>query len=90
MYIAKRPGLDKFLKTMSYHFELVLFTSNKNNKLTNDIITAIDPHEYIQKRLFYEDCSKGEDGRLQKDLSMIGRSPTYGILLDNSMSTDML
>lgn len=54
------------------------------------ILDKIDPDGFISKRLFKEHCYISTRQRLTKDLSIIGRRPSDTIIMDNSMSAEMI
>ena len=51
--IAKRPGLDYFLRYLSQYYELVLFTSQPSS-MADQILRKLDPYTIIQLPLFRE------------------------------------
>lgn len=67
---------------MSCYYELVNFTSG-SPKHTNMILDALDPNNYITKRLNKYHCTL-RNGALTKDMTSIGRKPQNIIILDIS------
>lgn len=51
--IAKRPGLDYFLRYLSQYYELVLFTSQPSS-MADQVLRKLDPYTIIQLPLFRE------------------------------------
>ena len=51
--IAKRPGVDYFLRYLSQYYELVLFTTQPSN-MADQVIRKLDPYRIIQWPLFRE------------------------------------
>lgn len=88
IYVSVRPGLKKFLKTLSKHFELVAFTTARQN-YCDYILDRIDPDHLIKYRLYRESCII-YNGTFVKDLSLLGRDLRKVIIVDNSPSCYML
>ena len=62
--LAKRPGVDYFLRYLNQYYELVLFTSVPS--LTGDqVVRKLDPYRIIRWPLFRE-ATKYKDGELIK------------------------
>lgn len=51
--IAKRPGVDYFLRYLSQYYELVLFTTQPSS-MADQVIRKLDPYRIIQWPLFRE------------------------------------
>jgi import inner membrane translocase subunit TIM50 len=51
--IAKRPGVDYFLRYLSQYYELVLFTTQPST-MADQVIRKLDPYRIIQWPLFRE------------------------------------
>ena len=51
--IAKRPGVDYFLRYLSQYYELVLFTTQPSS-MADQLIRKLDPYRIIQWPLFRE------------------------------------
>ena len=51
--VAKRPGLDYFLRYLSQYYELVLFTSQPSS-MADPVLRKLDPYTIIQLPLFRE------------------------------------
>ena len=82
VYVAKRPGVDNFLKVLSEFYELVIYTASLN-KYADPLLDLLDTHKTISARLFRESCVHYE-GNYVKDLSIINRDLTQSIIIDNS------
>ncbi|GMI57811.1 hypothetical protein ScalyP_jg11931 [Parmales sp. scaly parma] len=82
VYVAKRPGVENFLKVLSEFYELVIYTASLN-KYADPLLDLLDTHKTISARLFRESCVHYE-GNYVKDLSIINRDLTQSIIIDNS------
>jgi mitochondrial import inner membrane translocase subunit TIM50 len=51
--VAKRPGLDYFIRYLSQYYELVLFTSQPSS-MADPVLRKLDPYTIIQLPLFRE------------------------------------
>ena len=85
VYVAKRPGVDKFLLEMAKHYEIVVYTASLN-KYADPLLDLLDPHQTIRMRLFRESCVYYE-GNYVKDLSLLDRDLSQAIIVDNSPSS---
>lgn len=68
--LAKRPGVDYFLRYLSQYYEIVLFTSVPFAN-AEPIVRKMDPYRFIMWPLFRE-ATKYKDGEIIK----VGRSKT--------------
>jgi RNA polymerase II subunit A small phosphatase-like protein len=83
VYVAKRPGVDEFLRDMARHFEIVVYTASLN-KYADPLLDLLDPtNEWISHRLFREHCAYFE-GHYVKDLNTLNRPLESTIIVDNS------
>ena len=58
MYIQYRPFMRQMLRSLSQHFELILYTSSDSD-YANAVINAIEGTEtFFQYRLTKENCVK--------------------------------
>lgn len=80
--MAKRPGVDGFLRKTSEVYELVVYTASMS-KYANALLDKIDPCKFITHRLFREHCTFTSGGFV-KDLSKLGRRLKDVLILDNS------
>ncbi|KAE8849059.1 hypothetical protein HRS9122_03075 [Pyrenophora teres f. teres] len=78
--LAKRPGLDYFLRYLSSQYELVIFTSVKSMD-ADPIIRKLDPFRLVMWPLFRE-ATRFEKGEYIKDLSYLNRDLSKVIILD--------
>ncbi|RKF61433.1 Mitochondrial import inner membrane translocase subunit tim50 [Erysiphe neolycopersici] len=78
--LAKRPGVDYFLRYLSQYYELVVFTTQPSH-LAEPIIRKLDPYHIIMWPLFRE-ATLYENGEYTKDLSFLNRDPSKVIILD--------
>ncbi|KAL8671012.1 MAG: hypothetical protein Q9168_004464 [Polycauliona sp. 1 TL-2023] len=78
--MAKRPGVDYFLRYLSQYYEIVIFTSLPS--MTGDpIIRKLDPYRVVMWPLFRE-ATRYKNGEYIKDLDYLNRPLSRTILLD--------
>lgn len=82
VYVAKRPGVDQFLKVMGEKFEIVVFTASLA-KYADPVLDLLDKNKVVGARLFREACSNHK-GNYVKDLGRLGRALRHTIIIDNS------
>ncbi|KAH6538068.1 mitochondrial import inner membrane translocase subunit TIM50 [Parastagonospora nodorum] len=82
--LAKRPGLDYFLRYLSSQYELVIFTSVKSMD-ADPIIRKLDPFRLVMWPLFRE-ATRFEKGEYIKDLSYLNRDLSKVIIMDTDPS----
>ncbi|KAJ2897423.1 Mitochondrial import inner membrane translocase subunit tim50 [Zalerion maritima] len=82
--VAKRPGVDYFLRYLTQYYELVLFTS-VSFAMAEPIVRKLDPYHLIMFPLFRE-ATKYTDGEVLKDLSYLNRPLSKVIILDTNAS----
>ncbi|ETW02789.1 hypothetical protein H310_05278 [Aphanomyces invadans] len=82
VYVAKRPGVDEFMRKMAEFYEIVVYTASLS-KYADPLLDQLDTHKVIRFRLFREHCVHYE-GSYVKDLSLIDRDITQSIIIDNS------
>lgn len=87
VYVLKRPGVDRFLKSMALSFELVVFTASLA-KYADPVLDLLDKDKVVGSRLFREACSNHK-GNYVKDLSRLGRDIRHVIIIDNSPASYM-
>ncbi|KAJ6171849.1 hypothetical protein N7470_000916 [Penicillium chermesinum] len=78
--VAKRPGLDYFLRYLNQYYELVLFTSVPS-MMADQVLRKLDPYRIIRWPLFRE-ATRYKDGEYIKDLSYLNRDLSKVILID--------
>ncbi|BDD64244.1 mitochondrial inner membrane protein required for protein import [Monascus purpureus] len=78
--LAKRPGVDYFLRYLNQYYELVLFTSVPS-MMADQVLRKLDPYRIIRWPLFRE-ATKYKDGEYIKDLSYLNRDLSKVILID--------
>jgi len=79
-----RPYAEVFLKEMSEHYELVVFTAAVQ-EYADTVLNILDPNNYIKHRLYrHHTTFKTANGTFIKDLSKLGRDLTKSIIVDNS------
>eukprot|EP01126_Amoeba_proteus_P014506 TRINITY_DN1638_c0_g1_i4.p2 TRINITY_DN1638_c0_g1~~TRINITY_DN1638_c0_g1_i4.p2 ORF type:complete len:234 (-),score=23.16 TRINITY_DN1638_c0_g1_i4:454-1155(-) len=56
VYVAKRPGVDQFLKRVGELFEVAIFTASLS-KYADPLLDKLDTNKVIDWRLFRESCT---------------------------------
>ncbi|KAG5180496.1 NLI interacting factor-like phosphatase-domain-containing protein [Tribonema minus] len=90
--VARRPGVEEFLREMSMYYEIVIFTSAHVGS-AEPIVTSLDPavsrargvevsSGYTSHRL-YRDATLFSNGTHVKDLSKINRDMKHVIIIDD-------
>lgn len=82
---AKRPGVDKFLQTMSQYYEIVVY-SKANEGVASPVVDSLDKQGCIMHRLF-RDATRYKDGEHLKDLEAINRNISRIVVLDDDPRT---
>ncbi|CAK4465075.1 unnamed protein product [Aphanomyces euteiches] len=82
VYVAKRPGVDEFLRKLAEYYEIVVYTASLS-KYADPLLDQLDVYKVIRFRLFREHCVHYE-GSYVKDLSLLDRDITQSIIIDNS------
>lgn len=77
--IAKRPGLDYFIRYLSPYYELVIF-SNQPQFTADQVHRKIDPFQMAFP--LNRDATRYEDGGYVKDLSYLNRDLKKVIMVD--------
>ncbi|KAK5017045.1 mitochondrial inner membrane protein required for protein import [Cryomyces antarcticus] len=80
--LAKRPGVDYFLRYLSQYYELVIFTS-VSFQSADPIIRKLDPFHIVMWPLFRE-ATRYEKGEYIKDLSYLNRPLSKTIVIDTN------
>ncbi|KAF2090369.1 HAD-like protein, partial [Saccharata proteae CBS 121410] len=78
--MAKRPGVDYFLRYLCQYYELVIFTSLPMQS-GEPVIRKLDPFRVAMWPLFRE-ATRYEKGEYIKDLSYLNRDLSKTILID--------
>ncbi|BCR85267.1 protein translocase subunit TIM50 [Aspergillus chevalieri] len=78
--VAKRPGIDYFLRYLNQYYELVLFTSVPS-MMADQVLRKLDPYRIIRWPLFRE-ATRYKDGEYIKDLSYLNRDLSKVIMID--------
>ncbi|RMY59026.1 hypothetical protein D0863_12076 [Hortaea werneckii] len=78
--VAKRPGIDYFIRYLSQYYELVLFTSVPL-AIADPVIKKLDPYHFILWPLGRE-ATKYEGGEYIKDLSYLNRDLKKTLIID--------
>ncbi|KAI1756845.1 HAD-like domain-containing protein [Xylaria castorea] len=82
--VAKRPGVDYFLRYLSQYYELVLFTSVPL-AMGEPLMRKLDPFQIVVWPL-YREATKYKDGEIVKDLSYLNRDLSKVIIIDTKES----
>ncbi|CZS95506.1 hypothetical protein WAI453_011401 [Rhynchosporium graminicola] len=82
--MAKRPGVDYFLRYLSQYYELVIFTSQPW-AMAEPIIRKLDPYHIVTWPLFRE-ATRYENGEYIKDLEYLNRDLSKVIIIDTKAS----
>ena len=85
-YLNVRPYARQFLRSMSVHFEVVIFTASLQY-YADRILKVLDPQRLFISHVFYrETCSKTRFEKFVKDLSVFTGTPMDEmIMVDNNM-----
>ncbi|MCJ1463090.1 hypothetical protein MMC07_001695 [Pseudocyphellaria aurata] len=78
--MAKRPGVDYFLRYLNQYYELVIFTSVPS-MIGEPIIRKLDPFRVVLWPLFRE-ATRFKKGQYIKDLSFLNRDLSKVIMID--------
>lgn len=78
--VAKRPGMDYFIRYLSQYYELVLFTTAPFG-MAEPMVRKLDPFRFIMWPL-YREATKYEDGEIVKVSLQSRSSPTQQYVLD--------
>eukprot|EP00903_Cladosiphon_okamuranus_P012306 g11538.t1 len=81
--VAKRPGLDAFLKEMAQLYEVVVFTDSMGG-LADEWITQMDPQGATISQRLYRDGTRYIDGKYVKDLSALNRPLQQTLIIDDN------
>lgn len=82
--VAKRPGVDYFIRYLSQYYELVLFTTVPF-AMGEPVVRKLDPFRFIMWPL-YREATKYEEGEIVKDLSYLNRDLSKVIIIDTEKS----
>ncbi|KAJ9662865.1 mitochondrial inner membrane protein required for protein import [Neophaeococcomyces mojaviensis] len=78
--IAKRPGLDYFLKYLSLYYELVIFSSQPSFTV-DQIHRKLDPYQMVYP--LFREMTVYEDGGYVKDLSYLNRDLKKVVMVES-------
>ncbi|RLN28690.1 hypothetical protein C2845_PM05G09520 [Panicum miliaceum] len=83
-YVAKRPGVEAFLRAAAESFEVVVFTAGLQ-EYASLVLDRLDPDgEVFAHRLYRGACRDAGDGRLVKDLAATGRPLDHAVIVDDN------
>lgn len=84
--IAKRPGVDYFLRYLSQYYELVIWTSQPST-FVDPVIRKLDPYHIVMWPLFREaTLYRPKENEYIKDLSYLNRDLSKVIVMDTKPS----
>ncbi|TVY46248.1 Mitochondrial import inner membrane translocase subunit [Lachnellula occidentalis] len=84
--IAKRPGVDYFLRYLSLYYEIVIFTSQPW-MIADPVIKKLDPFRIATWQLFREaTLYKPDENTYVKDLAYLNRDLSKVIIMDTKAS----
>ena len=89
--VNMRPGLDKFLRSLSKKYEVIVYTAGLKD-YAGPLLDKLDPEgKYFRHRLYRESCAYIErDGLYVKNLSFLRRDLARTVLVDNSPHSFLL
>ena len=82
VYVLVRPGVEKFLKEIGKHFEVITFTASIP-EYAKKLIEILDKEKIIKHQLFREHCTR-INGTYIKELKKLNRNMQDVIIVDNS------
>jgi len=82
-FVHKRPGVEKFLKNLNEHFEVVVFTAALP-VYAKPVIETIDTEGAVHHSLYRDGTVTYKGQQFVKDLSILGRDLSRVILIDNN------
>jgi len=82
VFVAKRPGVDEFLRKMGEVYEIVVFTASLS-KYADPVLDLLDIHKVVDWRLFREHCTFVKNTYV-KDMGRMGRPINTVMIIDNS------
>ena len=77
-----RPGADDFLKTLSQHYEIIIFTAAMQD-YADGALSHFKFKDCISHRLYRQHALPSTSGYYVKDLSRVGRDISRMIIVDN-------
>ena len=81
-YVQVRPYADYFLKELSQHFEIVLFTAAEED-YTGIVLNELNKNKYIT-HILCRKYTEFKNGCYIKDLSKLGRDLSKVCIIDNN------
>ncbi|OMJ91319.1 hypothetical protein SteCoe_6107 [Stentor coeruleus] len=82
IYVAYRPGLLEFLKSVCKKFEVVIFTASMK-KYAEEVLKSLEQHIRLRYKLYRDNCVEIK-GQYVKDLRILGRDLKKVVIVDNS------
>jgi RNA polymerase II subunit A small phosphatase-like protein len=81
-YVVKRPGIDELLESLASRFEIVVFTAALK-EYASLVLDRLDRNRFISHRLYRDSC-RNIEGRLVKDLALVGRDLKSVVIVDDN------
>ena len=81
-YVAKRPYLDLFLRTVSKWYDIIIFTASLQ-KCGDPLISILDEDHVVKRRIFRQHCVR-KNGNFIKDLIIVNPNLSNVITIDNN------
>ncbi|CAJ2658773.1 unnamed protein product [Trifolium pratense] len=81
-YVVKRPGIDELLESLASRFEIVIFTAALK-EYASLVLDRLDRNRFISHRLYRDSC-RSIDGKLVKDLALVGRDLKRVVIVDDN------
>ena len=79
--LSIRPGADSFLRLMSQHYQIVIFTAG-TEEYADWALSFLESVKHVSHRL-YRQHALPYNGFYVKDLSRLGRDLSKTIIVDN-------
>lgn len=81
MIIHLRPGFRKFIKEMQKYYEIVIY-SNEDGNFLSEVIRNVDPYQMYFPFFFGSEFMIGKKNKSYKDLNRINRRMNKVIAID--------
>lgn len=79
----RRPYLDKFLTTLSQHYEIVVFSCGLVHTV-DPVLGALDPNQSLIMYRLYRDSTTYRAGKYIKDLTRLNRDLNRVVMIDDT------
>jgi mitochondrial import inner membrane translocase subunit TIM50 len=84
MTMLRRPGLNKFLKSLSQKYEVIIYSDDDYMFLTT-AVEYLDPRQQIFMGAFGKESMVWANGRYVKDLSYLNRDPKNIVVIEKDI-----